>query len=323
MKKYIAMGAATLIVLGGLWAIQQYVRHIPNEEAFVVQTVRTQCTVAASGKVEEVNGIGVYGAIPLTARSVYVSDGDSVRRGDVLAVVDRIKTMELLQKQYADSLSLLATAGSLQNGLMQGLTQNDLLPYYIRAPKSGTVTQVNLHEGELSNTEQPLFRISNGGEKRVRLAISEDEIGSVKEEQAVFLTGKGIARTYCGKVAKIASEATVQSDAKSTVEVDVTVTDADEALKPGFTVAAQIQTQELQNVIVIPYSCVQIDETCAEYVYRAENGRAVRQTVTLGKETESGYIVASGLQPGDVVLQNPENLAQHARIRPCFLEDNQ
>ena len=79
------------------------------------------------------------------------------------------------------------------------------------------------------------------------------------------------------------------------VEVLLSVTNADERLKPGYTANVKIYTDHKDEALLVPYEAVWQDEDNRENVYVIENGRAVQHMVRTGYELENLLEVTEGL----------------------------
>lgn len=91
--------------------------------------------------------------------------------------------------------------------------------------------------------------------------------------------------------------ATADSLAKK-FKVEVTVPNADGALRPGTfgTVVLDVATRD--DVLVVPQSAV-LDN---KYVFLAEGGKARRREVILGLQSAAFVEITAGLKDGDIVI---------------------
>lgn len=312
--------AGSIFAICILWGVTVWARSVPYMDVWIAAEANSSVTISCTGTIEEKNTAAVFADIPLTARSVYVQSGDTVKKGDLLAVIDRTKTLDLLQSTYSDSLSVLASAGVLQDNFLQSLSSgSELLPRKIFAPVSGTIYRSSLSSDNLSNPDEPLFLISTGGEKQVRLHIPENQISLVQLEQYATVSGIGFEKNYSGTVERIAPEATV-SDGIVGVDVWVTVPDADTGFRNGLNASVQIETSVEMTVIKIPDQCVGIDYSCSEYVLLCENGKIQKRTVKVA-QSENGYcIISDGISAGDLILMDRTQTVGR-RIRPRASEE--
>ena len=71
---------------------------IPEEKVAVcgvtLRPTRVEQTVSCMGVVESSNGVGVFAPVNCVVRKVNVKEGQRVRKGDVLAILDRDATKQ-------------------------------------------------------------------------------------------------------------------------------------------------------------------------------------------------------------------------------------
>ncbi len=90
-------------------------------------------------------------------------------------------------------------------------------------------------------------------------------------------------------------------------DVDLTLAMTDPSkMKPGQRVRATLLVQDLEDVIAVPREAIFRDDEANPYVFRRTGREYDRVAVTLGPIALGRVVVASGLEPGDVVaLQDP------------------
>ena len=70
----------------------------------------------------------------------------------------------------------------------------------------------------------------------------------------------------------------------------------------GMTVSVLIQTDIIDDMLLVPIWAVRTDQTSGEtYVYRIEAGIPVRTPITIGEYSDTHAVVVSGLTEGDTV----------------------
>ena len=170
--------------------------------------------------------INVATKMSATIEKLYVSESDSVKKGDILVKIDdttlqnrlntlkeklKVQKQDILyyvsiekrnkklfeadaiskEKYDASSLSLLnkraiydATKESIDSVV------SDLAYLSIRAPLSGVVSKVYMHEGDLAVASKPLVMI-NSYAKKVNFSYAEDK-DSIAVDNSVYHKGKKI-----------------------------------------------------------------------------------------------------------------------------------
>ena len=135
--------------------------------------------------------------------------------------------------------------------------------------------------------------------------VSEVDINRVQIGQPVDLTLDAVqGKSYQGTVSDISG---VGKTTSGTVNFSVTVeiTDKDEQIRPGMTVAANIAVTQLQDVLIIPNRAIRTQGT-RRVVYILQNGTPTPVEITLGPSSNVDSQVISGdIKEGDPIVLNP------------------
>ena len=176
------------------------------------------------------------------------------------------------------------------------------------APIEGVVTEVNIKRGERPPAELAAVVITDISDFYIDVEVDEIDIGRVQLDQRVVVVVDAVpAEEYAGHVADI-SPGPMQDASSGIVAYEVTIAlDADDPrLKSGMTADATIETERLENVLVVPNRTVSIDRSSGEpvaYVEKVdESGNPVRAEVELGLRNETVSQVLSGLEEGDQII---------------------
>jgi HlyD family secretion protein len=178
----------------------------------------------------------------------------------------------------------------------------------VRAPFDGTITDLAVKPGDLVNSGTYALRVDDSSALYVDLQVSEVDINNVTLGQQVDLTYDAIPnKQYTGSVTDIGSVGTV-SGGVANFTVSLVLKDADSAVKPGMTATANIVTNSVSNVLLVPNRAISTVGT-RKVVYVLNNGQVtpVRVTVGLASDTQT-EITSTNLKTGDVVITNPTTL---------------
>lgn len=177
---------------------------------------------------------------------------------------------------------------------------------YLIAPFDGTITQSTLAKGDQVNAGTTGFRIDNLSSLLVDVQVSEVDINNVSVGQNAVLTFDAILnKEYHGTVVQVGqSGETVQGVVSFTVTVELS--DADEFVKPGMTVAVSIVVEEVQNALLIPNRAVRLVDGQRVIYILDENNQPLRIDVELGASSDNFSVLASGdVEAGDLIILNP------------------
>lgn len=175
----------------------------------------------------------------------------------------------------------------------------------IKAPFTGTVTNVQAQVGDLVNAGQLAVQIDDLSRLLIDIQVSEVDINRVQFDQVVELTFDAIPGTnYSGTVSDIAASGSSVNGAVNftvTVEID----SADESIRPGMTAAANIAISQLDNILLVPSRAVKTVNN-QRVVYVLRNNFPVAVDITLGSSANNYSQITEGdIKEGDLIVLNP------------------
>jgi HlyD family secretion protein len=175
----------------------------------------------------------------------------------------------------------------------------------LKAPFSGTVTEVDSMVGDLVSPGTITFRLDDLNKLMVDVEVPEVDINSIKIGQPVSLTFDAIQnKDYSGKVTEVAK---VGDTIGGVVEFKVTlqILNPDSQVLPGMTAAVNITVNKKENVLLVPNRAVRLVNN--QYViYLVRNGTQVMVPIVIGSTSDTNSEIVSGdVQEGDVIILNP------------------
>ncbi|MEL7564413.1 MAG: efflux RND transporter periplasmic adaptor subunit [Dehalobacterium sp.] len=226
-----------------------------------------------------------------TLKKLYVSDGDYVNKGDLLAELEstslqnEIKTQELQREQ--SQLSLQEQLESI----------DDTVVY---APISGVISQVDVTTGERVSENSTVAVVSDLQALEVVIPVDELDINSIQLGMEAAVTVNSVPdMKYEAVVSDIAHEGTVSSGVAS---YDVTLTLQDiEGLKPGMSATGEIIINQKDQVLYLPVEAVQ-QRGNQKFVMVRKDGKNEPVNVKVGLVTDNMAEITEGLNEGDEVV---------------------
>lgn len=178
----------------------------------------------------------------------------------------------------------------------------------IKAPFGGTITGVGLLPGDLVTPGAVLINIADLSELHVDLPIAEVDVNRVQAGQSASLTFDAAPEaTFTGRVVSIAFAPRVAAGAVN-YPVTVVLDAPDERIRPGMTVAVNIEVSRLENVLLVPNRSVRSVQG-ERVVYVLQGGVPMAVKVQLGASNDVQSEVRGGdLKEGDLVVLNPPSL---------------
>jgi membrane fusion protein (multidrug efflux system) len=336
-------------------AIAQSAAFQPPPEAVTTIVARQEqwpATLSAIGTVTAVQGVTVSADLPGTVDRIAFDSGQAVQQGDVLAVLDtrqeqaqlaaaeaqrdlatlNFDRMEGLLKEQVISRAEFdrATAEHRQMDARVGEIRAAIARKTIRAPFSGIlgIRQVNL--GQYLSGGDGLVTLQALNPIRVNFGVPQQSVGQVRVGRTVRITAGdpgGVA--FNGHVTAIDS---LVDEATRNIQVQVTLANAGNALRPGMFVQAEVVLGAASAIVALPASSVSYasfgDSVFIVTDMKAENGQAYRgvrqQFVKLGGTRGDQVAITTGVNPGDEVvtsgvfkLRNGAAVQINNKVRPA------
>lgn len=249
-------------------------------------------------------------------KRINVEIGDYVKAGQILAEMDKATLEQSKLKLVNDSTDLARLKELyLQGGVAQADYETAEMAYNVsktsydnllentvlRSPINGVVTARNYDAGDMYSMGGPIYVVQQITPVKLLVGISETDYTKVSKGDKVNITVDAIpGRTFEGKVNRIYP---VIDAATHTFTVEVVVSNADKALRPGMYARVQV-TFGVNHSIVVPDAAVikqQGSGQKAVYLY-GEGGKAVYTIVKVGRHIGTNYEILSGLSEGDKVI---------------------
>lgn len=267
------------------------------------------------GVVETDQNALIYPEAPARITSIKVKEGDNVKKGQVLMVLDsRIitnqidemklrlslaetifkKQKSLWDQEIGSEIQYLEAKNnfeSLQQSLEALQAQQDL--YTITAPFSGIMDEIVPKEGEMANPAMAIGRLINTTNVYIKADVTERYLAVIKagDEVEVTFPSMGISR-----MSKIERLGNFINPANRTFKVRIGLDNNDMSLKPNLLGELKIKDYSKDSAAVIPTSLVQMTPTGDEFVFAIVEGRAQKVAIETGLSFEDVIEVTAGLK---------------------------
>lgn len=240
-----------------------------------VQRETFEQRVTIAGKVEPVRSTSIAAPYDGYVKKLYVKLGQKVRVGDpIVSVVQSLQVDE------------------------------NVFP--IRAPFTGTVTQLRKREGEFAKgaVDDYILRLDDTSKMDVFAYAPEIDIVKIHEGlEAQIRVSAVLSKIYRGVVRDIFKAATVKeqwgSRSQSEYLVVIEILDADSLLMPGMTAIADIITYKKENALTLRHEFIGKEND--SFFVTLKGG--TRREIKVGMHNESVFEVTEGLNEGDEVEQ--------------------
>ena len=287
-----------------------------------IQTVAVNGEQGFSGTIEEANGSSLSFAIAGTIQKIYVSTGQTVSAGQLIAELDptTLSNAYTISKTALDQaqdtynrMKELHDAGSLpemqwiqiDNQLksakaQEAMAKKSLTETKLYAPFSGYIAEKYADVGQVAGPSVPIVKLVTIGSVKVKIAVPENDIQRIQKESSMKIIVPALGnREFSGKV----TERGVSADARSrTYEVKATIANPDKQLLPGMICQAFTNYMQGTEGVFVPAHLIQLDDNNKTFVWVVNGGKAVKREITISSETAQGAQVSGGLSTGDQII---------------------
>jgi len=341
LKRMIVMLGLTLVVIAGL-AFVKYKQiqsaiaqaaYTPPPEAVTTakaQQVTWPSTLNAIGTVAAVQGVVVSADLPGTVDKIAFESGKRVREGDVLVQLDTRQERAQLAAVEAQRDLAAVNFGRMQNLAKDGIISRSdfdtaaanqketearvgeiratIERKTIRAPFSGVLglRQVNL--GQYLSAGDPVVPLQSLNPIYVNFGVPQQDAAQVRMGRQVRIAARELAGIeFGGRVTALDS---VVDPSTRNIQVQATLSNPENKLRPGMFVQAELGLGESQTVITVPTSGISYapygDSVFVVTTLKDEKGKSYlgvrQQFVKVGGARGDQVGVLSGLKPGDEVV---------------------
>ncbi len=211
------------------------------------------------------------------------------------------QALEKIEAEYKSLVEQKNVADARITQSRAALNQAQILlaECFITAPISGIISERYLETGDMAMVTRPIFAIVDVDKVEVSADLPERYLSEVREGADVSMEVDAFPkRSFQGAITRISPTLNVVN---RTAKLEITVPNADHALKPGMFARISLVIAEKQGVPIIPEAAVLRDESGA-YVFVVENAVARRRKLVFGMEEGPMVEILEGLLPGESLV---------------------
>lgn len=258
-----------------------------------------------------------------------IREGCHVKKGDILAVIDKRdyqNALDSAQASYETALSTekrlkalvknrFATRSQLDDAsgqvkIARAALENarlNLERCTIVSPMDGIVDRVHIETGKFLNSGDPVARILELDRLKVQVGIPESDVDSVRRQKSFDMVFDALGgRTFTGIYYYLSR--TAASDARL-YNLEIQVDNPEMQILPDmFARVTIVKNRELHGLAVPTYSIVILNKKRG--VYLEKNGTARFTPIVPGFQDGWNTQVKKGLVPGDRVIVSGQGLIE-------------
>jgi multidrug efflux system membrane fusion protein len=322
-------------------------------DVMAVEAKKVDYIVQAPGTIDAFERIQVTARVAGVVDRVAFSEGQNVKKGDVLIVIDSERfqlavnaakaALDKAQAAQKDTEAMVTRrqGASEQNpGLIPGeelesyktksltakadtavaaeslkAAEVNLRDSFVRAPIEGTIQTRTVETGQYVNAGYLMATLLRSDPMLLRFQVDPQDAPRLKPAMPVTFTMRETQTTYTAKITLVSAAA---DPATHTVGVTAVV-DTDNKkywLRPGSFCDVTIDVGASRDAPVIPRAATRATDH-GYVVYVVQGNAASEKVVTLGMNTKDGWVeVRSGLNAGELlVVRGVESLTNGALVK--------
>lgn len=266
---------------------------VPKYSSIRVSTADVREIIDTTGEVSALNRVEIKPSVSGRVDRLLVNEGDSVRKGQVLAYLSSSDRVAILDAVRANPDENLAD------------WENTYKATPVISPMNGRIILRNVVEGQTISTNDILFALAD--ELIVLASVDEADIGKVKVGQKAEITLDAYKdNVVSGKVFQILEEGKNVSNV-ITYYVKIRPVKTPSFFKSLMTANIDITVAEKNAAVVVPWDSINENSEGQTYVLVGDNMHPDKHIITTGILDGDNIEVVSGLSAGDEILVKDED----------------
>lgn len=277
--------------------------------------------INVQGRVDADENVSLSSEMPGTITKINVKAGDEVSKGQVLAetdaralqqsISDLQTNADLVNQMYTKQKALWDQKIGTEVQFLQAKTQKEsmekklmTLQEQVRmtkiiSPINGTVDAVDIKLGQLTAPGMPAIRVINFSNLKLKADLAESYASKVHKGDEVLVKFPDSSDTLTSRV--IYSSRAINT-LNRTFGVEIALDNKKEFHPNQIAILNINDYRSAKPVIAIPLNFVQKDLKGSRYVLVADNKKAAKRQVILGKEYGGKVEILSGLSETDLLI---------------------
>ncbi len=293
-------------------------------------------TRSYSGTVEEESGTVVSFSTAGTIRTLSVSEGDNVRKGQLIGTLDDgslrraydIAKATLNQARDAyNRMKLLHESNSLPDikwvEVKSKLSQAESAAEIARialddaklySPVTGVVSEKMASVGQTVAPGTPVVKLVDIRAVKVGISIPENEISKFVNGTTATITTKAAPdKVYTGRLVE---KGVAANPLSRSYQVKYHVDNSGGRLLPGMICEVAISNASTSEGVILPVSAVMLSADNTHFVWLDSAGIARKRIVCPGGMLPEGIMISGGLNRGDhVIVAGMDKVSQGTKVK--------
>ncbi|NQY74036.1 MAG: efflux RND transporter periplasmic adaptor subunit [Candidatus Margulisbacteria bacterium] len=177
----------------------------------------------------------------------------------------------------------------------------------IRSPLNGFIAKKFVEKFEVLAPRAPVFNVIDISKLKINLALSQEDLIHVKQNEAVTVYIDALKASFSGVVDAIGPKA---DRGTKSFPVKIVMDNPHQLIKAGMLAVVRIPTRYYENAIVVRHDYI-VERKGQKYVYLLKDNQALEATVVLGEVHKDHVRIESGLSEGDLLIVEGQHLLQN------------
>ena len=325
MQRFVSYILGALLLLA--WSCQENAQNQqPSAIKVVVQPISAQeqaHTRQYTGVIKEASSIPLSSQANGVVTNIYVKKGDKVKAGQPLLMVDTLQAHHALQMAIAtltqaqdgvnrakqvyqqggvtEQKMMELNSQLLQAQSMHSIAQKRLTDCTVTAPSDGVIGNIQVKVGQSIVPGISIVTLLDMHSYQVSFDVPESDMSVIQLNDTghVSITVLDVQLPI-----QIIEKNLLANQLAHNYTLTAIIKELQETVKqqlyPGMVCKVTLPTNNVTG-IVVPYTCIHTQPT-GQMVWIALQGKAYRETVTIGNYTPGGVLIVDGLTVGDTII---------------------
>jgi HlyD family secretion protein len=323
--KWLVVAIVLVVAAAALWTSRGEKPVPVNTVTAKTGSVEQIVSSTSSGTVEPEETANMMSQYPGAITHIYYRQGDSVKKGDVILAMDNalVKVdLDNAREAYDRAKKLFASHAISKAALDTAMyayqaAQARYDQSLIKAPVSGTITQMNAHLGEFPLGSSAMLPVGASGlqqygllvqimdEKAYHIKAPFDEVdsGMIKNGQEARITFDAFPdRTFKGRVFEVSPAVSTALDLNRTIEAKISLPHIND-VRMGMSADVEIIVNTTDNALFVPtYSIQESSSGNNKFVWVIDDHKAKKVYVQTGISNWDNTVITKGLTAGAKVI---------------------
>lgn len=289
-----------------------------------------------SGTVAEENGVSLSFSTAGTIRTMPVSEGQMVSRGQLIATLDgsdqhnTLGSTHAVTQQARTALSQAQDTYNRSKGLhesgvisdakwvqaqtalaeakealksaeaLEGIAKKGQGDTRLTAPYAGYISTKSADVGQNVIPGEMVVKLVHIDRVKVSIGVPEGEVEQIKKGEEMMISCDALGKAvFYGRVVELGVTA---DPLTRTYDVKLLVDNPGHKLLPGMICNVYSRYRRGEMSVFVPAKVVQLNPDNKMFVWIVKNGKATKRFINFIGDTSQGVRVSGGLEPGDNLI---------------------